>query len=612
MEVETHGIDLLPAVALLAAGVVAVPIFKRIGVGSVIGYLAAGIIVGPFGLAIFTGPAAIIGVAQLGIVMLLFIIGLELKPSRLWALKQDIFGLGLAQVLACGALLAGGAVLVGLAPPVAIVAGMGLALSSTAVVMQILEERNETTEVHGQKIFSILLLQDLAIVPALAVVAFLAPVTEAATGPARWLQAVIAVGAILGVVVAGKYLLNPMFRFFAETRAREVMTAAALLVVLGAAFAMQASGLSMAMGAFLAGVLLSESSFRHELEADIEPFRGLLLGLFFIGVGMSLDLAFIGRSWALILAAVAGFMVVKAVGIYAVARVFRSAHADALRIALMLAQGGEFGFVLYATATSDGVFTPDIAALLNAVVIVSMALTPLAPILLRRILPADRQSFEGIETADGLSAAALVIGFGRFGQVASQALLARGVEVSIIDSDTEMIRSAARFGFKIYYGDGTRLDVLRAAGAGGARIIAVCIDNRQAVDKAVEIIKAEFPLAKVLARSFDRGHSLSLIGAGVDYEIRETLESAMKFGEAALIALGIPADEAAETVDGVRKRDADRFKVQMAEGIYAGRDLIKTGPAPTPLSQPKHAAQPLSEETAVVAEEGAKAKAPAA
>ncbi len=352
------------------------------------------------------------------------------------------------------------------------------------------------------------------------------------------------------------------------------------------------------------------SSFRHELEADIEPFRGLLLGLFFIGVGMSLDLALIGRSWALILAAVAGFMVVKAIGVYAVARVFRSAHADALRIALMLAQGGEFGFVLYATATSDGVFTPDITALLNAVVIVSMALTPLAPILLRRILPADRQSFEGIETADGLSAAALVIGFGRFGQVASQALLARGVEVSIIDSDTEMIRSAARFGFKIYYGDGTRLDVLRAAGAEGARIIAVCIDNRQAVDKAVEIIKAEFPLARVLARSFDRGHSLSLIGAGVDYEIRETLESAMKFGEAALIALGIPPDEAAETVDGVRKRDADRFKVQMAEGIYAGRDLIKTGPAPTPLSQPKHAAQPLSEETAVVAEEGAKAKAP--
>ncbi|MEP0323928.1 monovalent cation:proton antiporter-2 (CPA2) family protein, partial [Bauldia litoralis] len=448
MSVESHGVDLLPAVALLAAGVVAVPIFKRIGLGSVIGYLVAGIAIGPFGLRLFTDPESIISVAELGVVMLLFIIGLELKPSRLWSLKQDIFGLGLTQVLVCTAVLAGVAMVVGLSGPVAIVAAMGLALSSTAIVMQILEERGETTDTHGQKIFSILLLQDLAIVPALAVVAFLAPTGDEHTAASRWLEAGIAVGAVLGVIVFGRYLLNPIFRFLANTRAREVMTAAALLVVLGSAFVMQVGGLSMAMGAFLAGVLLSESSFRHELEADIEPFRGLLLGLFFLGVGMSLDIAFIGQSWAVIIAVVVGFMILKAAGIYGAARLFRNAHDDSLRIALMLAQGGEFGFVLYATAISSNLFTPDIAALLNAAVILSMALTPLAPIVLRRLLPIE-QSFEGIEAADGLEGTALIIGFGRFGQVASQALLARGTDVSIIDSDTDMIRSAARFGFKI-------------------------------------------------------------------------------------------------------------------------------------------------------------------
>ncbi|SDB28436.1 monovalent cation:proton antiporter-2 (CPA2) family protein [Bauldia litoralis] len=603
MSVESHGVDLLPAVALLAAGVVAVPIFKRIGLGSVIGYLVAGIAIGPFGLRLFTDPESIISVAELGVVMLLFIIGLELKPSRLWSLKQDIFGLGLTQVLVCTAVLAGVAMVVGLSGPVAIVAAMGLALSSTAIVMQILEERGETTDTHGQKIFSILLLQDLAIVPALAVVAFLAPTGDEHTAASRWLEAGIAVGAVLGVIVFGRYLLNPIFRFLANTRAREVMTAAALLVVLGSAFVMQVGGLSMAMGAFLAGVLLSESSFRHELEADIEPFRGLLLGLFFLGVGMSLDIAFIGQSWATIIAVVVGFMALKAAGIYAAARLFRNAHDDALRIALMLAQGGEFGFVLYATAISSNLFTPDTAALLNAAVILSMALTPLAPIVLRRLLPI-RQSFEGVEAADGLEGTALVIGFGRFGQVASQALLARGTDVSIIDSNTEMIRSAARFGFKIYYGDGSRLDVLRVAGAGRAKIIAICIDDRKAADKAVEIIKSEFPLAKLLVRSYDRGHSLSLISAGVDYEIRETLESAMRFGEAALIALGVPQEEAAEIAGDVRKRDAERFKAQMAEGIYGGRDLIRTGPTPTPLSQPKRHAQPLSPETAAVADDG--------
>jgi glutathione-regulated potassium-efflux system protein KefB len=588
---------------LLGAAVVAVPIFKRLGLGSVIGYLAAGIAIGPFGFALFTDPESILSVAELGVVMLLFIIGLELKPSRLWALRHDIFGLGAAQVAACGALLFAAGWLAGLPYGTAAVAGMGLALSSTAIVMQILEERGETTEVHGQKIFSILLLQDLAIVPFLAAVAFLAPVQEEAAGFSRWTQAAIAAGAVLGVVAAGRWLLNPIFRIFAETKAREIMTAAALLVVLGAAFVMQMSGLSMAMGAFLAGVLLSESSFRHELEADIEPFRGLLLGLFFLSVGMSLDLGLIARDWGLIVSAVVGLMVVKSAGIYGVARLFRNTHANALRLALLLAQGGEFGFVLFATAASDGILPSETASLLNATVIISMALTPLSPVLLRKLLPPEGQSFEDVEAADGLSGSALVIGFGRFGQVASQGLLARGIDVSIIDSDTEMIRSAARFGFKIYYGDGARLDVLRAAGARTAKIIAVCIDDREAANKIVEIVKTECPLATVLVRSYDRAHSLRLIAAGVDYEIRELLESALAFGEAALIALGVPEEEATETIAAVRRRDRERFEMQMAEGIYAGSDLLaRTEPTPTPLTPPKRVAQPLSAETAVVAE----------
>ncbi|MEO8668733.1 MAG: monovalent cation:proton antiporter-2 (CPA2) family protein [Bauldia sp.] len=605
MAVESTGADLVPIVALLGAGVVAVPIFKRIGLGAVIGYLVAGLAIGPFGLRLFTEAGSILSVAELGVVLLLFVIGLELKPSRLWSLRRDIFGLGAAQVVVCGALLAGGGILAGVDPAVALIAAMGLALSSTAIVLQILEEEGETAAPHGRKIFSVLLLQDLAIVPFLAIEAVLAPAAPASTGPSRWIQAGIAIAVVLAVIFVGRYLLNPVFRIFAAAKAREVMTAAALLVVLGAALAMEASGLSMAMGAFLAGVLLSESSFRHQLEADIEPFRGLLLGLFFLGVGMSLDVGLIVSSWYLILAAVVAFVILKAAGIYTVARV-RSDHREALKIALDLAQGGEFAFVLYANAA--GVFLLDrpTMAFLNAAVILSMALTPLAPFVIRKLLPPKPISLDGIEVPDGLSGTALIIGFGRFGQVASQALLSRGIDVSIIDDDTEMIRSAGRFGFKIYYGDGTRLDVLRAAGAGTAKAIAVCIDNPVGADRIVELIKSEFPLARLLVRSFDRGHTLRLIGAGVDYQIRETFESALAFGEAALRELGTSPEEAAEIVAEVRRRDEERLELQMAEGIFAGRDLVRGAqPVPTPLSAPKRPSQALSEETAAVQEPAA-------
>jgi glutathione-regulated potassium-efflux system protein KefB len=613
MAVNSQSSELVAAVALLGAAVVSVPIFKRIGLGPVVGYLAAGIAIGPFGLALFREPDQILGVAEFGVVLLLFVIGLELKPSRLWALRADIFGLGAAQVIVCSALLTGAGWLAGLSPAVAFVAASGLGLSSTAIVMQILDERGELTETHGQKTFAILLLQDLAIVPLLAALAVIAP-HQAESGASRLTQIAIAVGAIAGLVAVGRYLLNPLFQVLAGSQAREIMAAAALLVVLGAALAMQAGGLSMAMGAFIAGVLLSESSFRHQLEADIEPFRGLLLGLFFLAVGMSIDLGLIARDWPLVLAAVVMFMAVKIAGIYGVARLFRNGHADSLRLALLLAEGGEFAFVLFTTAQGLGLLEPGTAALLTAAVIVSMALTPLAPMVLKALLPAPPDSLDGIDVPDGLTGSALVIGFGRFGQVACQALLARGIDVSIIDSDTEMIRVAGNFGFKIYYGDGTRLDVLRAAGAGSAKIVAVCVDKRADADRIVELLRTACPIAKVLVRSFDRGHTLDLIAAGVDYQIRETFESAMAFGEAALLALGVPEDEAAEVVEGVRKRDAARLELQMVDGITAGRDLMKHNvPTPTPLTPPRHKGRPLSEETAVVAagaEDGARADNP--
>jgi glutathione-regulated potassium-efflux system protein KefB len=379
--------------------------------------------------------------------------------------------------------------------------------------------------------------------------------------------------------------------------------------VLGAALLMQLGGLSMAMGAFLAGVLLSESTFRHQIEADIEPFRGILLGLFFLSVGMALDLAVVTRSWPLILSAVLAMMLVKALGIYAVARITRTSHAEALDRAVLMAQGGEFAFVLFAAAASANVIDATVNANLTAIVVLSMALTPLAVLLLRRFAPAAQQSMDGIETADGQVGSVLIIGFGRFGQVMSQSLLARDVDVTIIDTDIEMIRSAEEFGFKIYYGDGTRLDVLHASGAGSARAIAVCVDNRAAANQIVELASHEFPHAKLLVRAYDREHSLELVAAGVDLQIRETFESAVDFGEAALIELGVPEDEAANIAEEVRRLDEERFELELAAGdVRAGIPLMRGNaakPTPTPFVRPRRESRALNEETAeAVREEG--------
>jgi glutathione-regulated potassium-efflux system protein KefB len=371
MDAPSSGIDLSRVVALLAAGVVAVPLFKRIGLGSVIGYLAAGILIGPFGLGLFTHPETILHIAELGVVMFLFVIGLEMEPTRLWSLRRDIFGLGLLQVLVCGALLTAAAWLAGLTPAVALVAAMGFVMTSTATVMLTLNERGETSTPRGQRIVSVLLLEDLAIVPLLALVAFLAPAPET-PGLSRGMSIGIGIAAIVGLVLAGRWLLNPMFRLLAAAQAREVMTAAALLVVLGAALLMEWGGLSMAMGAFLAGVLLSESVFRHQLEADIEPFRGILLGLFFLSVGMSLDLTVFSAQWLQVIGGALLFMLIKGAGVYAIARALGAGRADGLHRAALMAQGGEFAFVLYAAAQTSGLFDGAASSLFSAIVIVSM------------------------------------------------------------------------------------------------------------------------------------------------------------------------------------------------------------------------------------------------
>jgi glutathione-regulated potassium-efflux system protein KefB len=602
MAAEGQSSELVQAVALLAAGVVAVPLFKKLGLGSVLGYLTAGLMIGPYGLKLFSDPQSILHVAELGVVMFLFVIGLEMQPSRLWALRREIFGLGVAQVAVCGALLTGLGILAGLTPLVAFFAAMGFVLTSTAVVIQILDERGDTSTPQGQRMVSILLLEDLAIVPLLALVVLLSPRAAAEGGGVHWTNIAIAFGSLAALILAGRYLLNPLFRIIASTNAREILTAAALLVVLGSALAMQLGGLSMAMGAFLAGVLLSESTFRHQLETDIEPFRGILLGLFFLSVGMSLDLGVMAANWRLVALGVLGYMLTKALGIYAVARLFRAPHAEALYRTFLFAQGGEFAFVLYAAAAAAGIFDARINATLTATVILSMALTPFAIAAMRWLLPEKPQSFDGVERAKDLAGNILIIGFGRFGQVASQWFLARGCDIAIIDTDTEMIRSAADFGFKIYYGDGTRLDVLRTSGAGEARMVAVCIDDREAANRIVELVKAEFPQAKILVRAYDREHALELIHAGVDYYIRELFESSMRFGEEALRRLDVPEEELAEIGQRLRDRDAERVTLEVAGGLMAGRVLIQgNAPRPTPYTQPKRPARPLSEETAAVA-----------
>ncbi|WP_111854310.1 monovalent cation:proton antiporter-2 (CPA2) family protein [Acinetobacter oleivorans] len=601
MSAEAHSISLVAPVVLLAAAVIAVPIFKRIGLGSVLGYLIAGLIIGPFGFAFFQDSTAILHIAELGIVMYLFVIGLEMQPSHLWSLRREIFGLGTLQIIICALALTGVGLLFGFTWQVAFIGAAGFVLTSTAIVMQLLGDRGDLTQPRGQKIVAILLFEDLLIVPLLAIVAFMAPNHVVESTSVRLESIGIGLVAIAGLIAAGYWLLNPLFRLLAAAKAREVMTAAALLVVLGAALLMQVSGLTMAMGAFLAGVLLSESTFRHQIEADIEPFRGILLGLFFLGVGMSLDLSVVAQNWQLIVSGVIALMLAKALMIYIVARVTKSSHTEALDRALLMAQGGEFAFVLFSAALSAQVIDSTVKSNLTAIVVLSMVLTPIVGILFKRFTQTKADvSLENVNIAEGLSGSVLMIGFGRFGQVTSQLLLARGVDVTIIDNNTDMIRNAEKFGFKIYYGDGCRLDILHASGAATAQAIVVCVDSKETTNRIVELVTHEFPLAKLLVRSYDREHSLHLVKQKVDFMIRETFESAIKFGGVILQELGVDEDEVERITEEIRDLDTERFETEIAaDDVNAGVGMqyTHTHPRPTaPLIRPKREGRILNKE----------------
>ena len=544
MAAEGSSFDLIQVVSLLGAAVVAVPLFKRLGLGSVLGYLAAGLAIGPYGLAVVTDSHSIVHIAEFGVVMFLFVIGLEMKPSHLWGLRRQIFGLGSLQVVISAILLTMVGVLFGAPWAVSFVCASGFVLTSTAIVMQVLGERQELASPRGQRIVSILLFEDLLIVPLLALVAFLAPATpESAThATPLWQTIGIALLSLGALVAAGLWVLNPLFRVLAASRAREVMTAAALLVVLGSGLLMEMGGLSMAMGAFVAGVLLSESSFRHQLEADIEPFRGLLLGLFFLGVGMSLDLKVVAENWGIIVSGVIALMVVKGLCVYGVARLARSNHADALDRALLMAQGGEFAFVLYSAAANAGVIDATVNANMTAIIVLSMAITPLILILHRRFAaqPAETREADTFDEHHPI----LVVGMGRFGQIVNSMLQMSGHSTTVIDLDPTTVAGFNRYGTKTHFGDASRPELLLAAGIENTRLLVIAIDNREQALSIARFAREVNPNIDIVARAYDRLHTFDLYQAGADEIVRETFDAAIRAGKRALERLGMSRDDA--------------------------------------------------------------------
>jgi len=581
----------IDAVVLLGGAVIAAPLFKRIGLGTVLGYLAAGIVLGPL-TRFITDSEEVLHFSELGIVMLLFIIGLELNPSRLWNMRFDIFGMGLLQVVATGVILTLAGLLFFDSWNERLVAGFAFALSSTAFAMQMLEQGGDTNRLYGRKAFAILLFQDLAIVPLLALLPLLA---GSAGEEMRLATFALAIAAVCVVVLAGRYLINPLFNFIAQAGAREVMIAAALLIVCGSAMLMAYAGLSMALGAFLAGILLAESSYRHELEADIEPFRGLLLGLFFMAIGMSLDLDAVARNWPLIALLVPVSMALKGLVVYGASRLFDTKHNDAIRVAGVLTQHGEFAFVLFSSALALGVVSRDFASTMIASVILSMAITPLS-VRFAALLARRRSHTEPEEDFSGAGSPVLIIGFSRMAQIASQSLLASGIDVTIIDSDPERIRTASRFGFRIYFGDGSRLDVLRAAGIERSALVAVTTGNAETTSRIVRLIRSEWPEMPVHARAYDRVHALELMAMDVAFLVRETFESSLVLGAKMLESLGHPPQEVAEVIADTRRRDEERLAIQANEGVQAGLHMMHTRPVrPEPLVAPKAEAEPLDQ-----------------
>ena len=562
---------LLQALVYLAAGVISVPIAKRLGLGSVLGYLVAGVLVGPFVLDLVGEAEDVMSFAEFGVVILLFLIGLEVRPALLWRMKTAIFGLGLGQLVATAALLGAGALAFGLDWRVATAAGLILAMSSTAIVLSGLEERGLRHGPAGEAAFGVLLFQDLAVIPLFTLLPLLAlsPPGHVEGGhggellrdlPA-WAAPLAVIAAVAAVVVGGRYLIRPLFRFIAASRLREIFTATALLLVVAVAALMELVGLSPALGAFLAGVVLAESEFRRELETDIEPFRGLLLGLFFITVGAGLDLGLVARQPLLIAGLVVGLMAGKALAMYLVARLFRRPRRTALTTAVALAQGGEFAFVLLGVAVAGRVLEPELSRLLTAVVAMSMAATPLVFAAYARLVldrPELRDEPERIPFDEG-EPDAIVAGFGRFGQIATRLLIANGYRVVLLDSSVEQIDLIRRFGWPVHYGDASRLDLLRTAGAEKAKLLIVAIDDRDKANEMVEAAKEAFPHLSIMARAYDRRHAYELLEAGADEVERETYESALNFGRHALVRLGLSERRALKAAVLFRDHDQALF-----------------------------------------------------
>lgn len=557
---------LVSVVTLLGAAVIAVPIFKKLGLGSILGYLAAGLIIGPFGFGVFNDPEGIIHLAELGVVMFLFIIGLEMKPSHIWGLRNHIFCLGSAQIFSAIAGLTGVGILFGFSWQVSFISAAGFVLTSTAIVMKELSERGDIASPSGQQIVSILLFEDLLIVPLLALVTFLSPNHN--DSGSLWQSIGIAGLSIAALVAAGLWLLNPLFKILAKTKTREVMTAAALLVVLGSALLMEMGGLSMAMGAFVAGVLLSESSFRHQLEADIEPFRGLLLGLFFLGVGMSLNLSVVFENWALIISGVLAFMLVKGFAIYLVARITKKGNAKSLDRAILMAQGGEFAFVLYSAAASQNVIDAQTQANMTAIVVLSMVLTPLFIILHKRfVVPhLDHSTIE--PEADHIDTIhpTIIIGLGRYGQIVNHLLMMTGCHPTVIDKDATIIAGMKKRGIKCYYGDASRPEILHAAGVESAELLVVAVDNKHQATHIVELARKMNPNIKIIARAYDRLHVFDLYQAGADIQVRETFDSALRTGKKVLLAMGMDKEIVDEIGEAYFYRD--RHSVKLMAEVY--------------------------------------------
>jgi glutathione-regulated potassium-efflux system ancillary protein KefC len=556
---ESHWLQ--ATLVYLSAAVIAVPLAKRFGLGSIIGYLAAGIAIGPFGLGLVKDLESIVHIAEFGVVLMLFLIGLELEPPRLWALRRPIFGGGMAQLLGCAAAMAGLGWLLGAPPAMALIAGLGLALSSTAVALQVMQERHLLPTAGGQAGFAILLFQDVAAIPILAIIPLLGVKAQASGNP--WLEAAKALGVIVGIIVVGRLLLRHALRWIAKSRSTEIFTAASLALVVGIASLMQWVGLSMALGAFLGGVLLAESEYKRELETDVEPFKGLLLGLFFMAVGMSMDFHALWADWPLVLGLLVGFLVVKAMVLWGLAAAVKVPVAERPVFALLLAQGGEFAFVVFQQAEGAQILSTRHSAVLVGTVALSMLVTPLLLVLVdKRVLPrfAQAQATSPHALAEPQEAPVIIAGFGRYGQVVGRLLYANGLKATVLDHDAEQIDLLRKFGFRVHYGDATRLDLLRLAGAEHARVLVVAIDDTEQSLKLVDTAREHFPQLQLVARARNVQHYYALRDRGVALIERETLDSALLSGRSVLELMGWHPHHARQLATRFRRHSVDQIE----------------------------------------------------